>query len=168
MSPTPSPTWQPGDAEAIRRALCIPVLPQALQAISNAMAALQQTYPSAIPSAQAELAAIAAIDAQLAELTPEQLQAPIEIRRIGAVAGAISENGELPVSKADVIEYATDLLKEEVVTRFQQPTPLDLLLRRQRTSHGQALLLMLPSLSAWCRDPQLGNRPAFTAAMERG
>ena len=84
------------------------------------------------------------------------------------MAGAISDDGELPVSKADVIEYATDLLKEEVVTRFQQPTPLDLLLRRQRTSHGQALLLMLPSLSVWCRDPQLGNRPAFTAAMERG
>jgi hypothetical protein len=164
---TSIPIWQPGDGEAIRRALSIPVLPQALQAIDNVMAALLQTYPSAIPTAQGELAAIAAIDAQLAELRPEQLQAPIEIRRSGAISGAIGPDGELPVSKADVIEYATDLLKEELITRYQQPIPPELLLRRQRTSHCQALLLLLPSLSPWCLDPLLGNRPAFTAAMER-
>ncbi len=51
-----------------------------------------QPCPGAIPSAQAKLAAIAAIDEQLAELTPEQLQAPIEIRRFGAVAGAIGDD----------------------------------------------------------------------------
>ena len=55
----------------------------------------------------------------------------------------LGADGELPVSKADVIEYTTDLLREEVVPRFQQPAPLDQLLRRQRASHGQAPLLML-------------------------
>ena len=68
------------------------------------------------------------------------------MRRDAAIPGAIRADGELPVSKADVIEYATDLLREEVVTRFQHPAPLDLLLQRQRASHGQALLLMFPSL----------------------
>jgi hypothetical protein len=171
MTPTPTPAWQPDDLEAIRRALSIPVRLQALEAIAAAMAGLLQTHPGAIPSAQAELAAIGVIDQQLADLSPEQLQAPIEVRRNAAVAGAIGADGELPVSKADVIEYATDLLREEVVTRFQQPAPLDLLLHRQRASHGQALLLMLPSLAAWSRDPLLGTGSggsAFQVAMARG
>jgi hypothetical protein len=170
MTPTPSPAWQPDDLEAIRRALSIPVQLQALEAIAAAMAGLLQTHPAAIPSAQAELAAIALIDQQLAGLSPEQLQAPIEVRRNSAIAGAIGADGELPVSKADVIEYATDLLREEVVTRFQQPAPLDLLLRRQRASHGQALLLMLPSLAVWSRDPLLGTGAGsspFQVAMAR-
>ena len=139
--------------------------------MSFAKARNQASKLSAIPSAQAELAAIALIDQQLAGLSPEQLQAPIEVRRNAAVTGAIGADGELPVSKADVIEYATDLLREEVVTRFQQPAPLDLLLQRQRASHGQALLLMLPSLAAWSRDPLLGTGSggtAFQVAMARG
>ena len=85
--------------------------------------------------------------------------------------GAIGADGELPVSKADVIEYATDLLREEVVTRFQQPAPLDLLLHPQRASHAQALLLMLPSLAVWSRDPLLGSGTVgspFQVAMARG
>lgn len=171
MTPTPLPVWQPDDLEAIRRALSIPVQLQALEAIAAAMAGLLQTHPGAIPSAQSELAAIALIDQQLADLSPEQLQAPIEVRRNAAIAGAIGADGELPVSKADVIEYATDLLREEVVTRFQQPAPLDLLLQRQRASHGQALLLMLPSLAVWTRDPLLGTGTggtAFQVAMARG
>ncbi len=57
---------------------------QALEAIAAAMAGLLQTYPGAIPSAQAELAAIGLIDQQLADLSPEQLQAPIEVRRNAA------------------------------------------------------------------------------------
>ncbi len=171
MTPIPTPAWQPDDLEAIRRPLSIPVQLQALEAIAAAMAGLLQTHPSAIPSAQAELVAIALFDQQLADLSPEQMQAPIEVRRNAAIAGAIGADGELPVSKADVIVYATDLLREEVVTRFQQPASLDLLLRRQRASHGQALLLMLPSLAVWNRDPLLGTGTAggpFQVAMARG
>ena len=42
-------------------------------------------------------------------------------------------------------------------------------LRRQRSGHAQALLLMLPTLANWSRDPQLsGNGGGFTAALERG
>ena len=81
------------------------------------------------------------------------------------IASSLADGAALP--SAD--EYATDLLREEVVTRFQQPAPLDLLLHRQRASHGQALLLMLPSLAVWSRDPQLGaGGTAFQVAMTRG
>jgi len=42
-------------------------------------------------------------------------------------------------------------------------------MRRQRSSHAQALLLMLPTLANWSRDPQLNsNGGRFTAALERG
>jgi hypothetical protein len=73
------------------------------------------------------------------------------------------------VRKADVIEYDTELLREEITTRYGEGLSIDESLRRQRASHAQALLLMLPSLANWSRDPQLsGQGRGFTAALERG
>ena len=171
MSHTPSDSpyrWRAADLEGIRVALSIPARLAAIRAINDAMADLEQLYPDAIPTARRELAAIAAIDTELAGLAPEQLQAPIESRRKAVSPDALPEDGTLPVRKADVIEYDTELLREETITRFAAGVSVEQALRHQRASHSQALLLMLPSLQSWSRDPALGD-PAgrFTASLER-
>jgi hypothetical protein len=172
MSQTPADSpyrWRAADLEGIRVALSIPALMQAVRAINDAMADLEQLYPDAIPTARRELDAISAIDTELAGLGPEQLQAPIETRRKAVGPDALPEYGSLPVKKADVIEFDTELLREETVTRFGVGLSIEQALRRQRGSHAQALLLMLPTLASWSRDPQLsGGGSNFTAALERG
>jgi len=170
LTPTNSPfRWRAVDLEAIRIALSIPALMPAIRAISDAMADLEQLYPDAIPTARRELDAIGAIDAELSGLGPEQLQAPIETRRKAVAADALPDDGTLPVKKADVIEYDTDLLREETITRYGEGLSIEAALRRQRGSHAQALLLMLPTLANWSRDPQLsGQGGGFTTALERG
>lgn len=170
QTPTNSPyRWRAVDLEAIRIALSIPALMPAIRAISDAMADLEQLYPDAIPTARRELDAIAAIETELAGLGPEQLQTPIETRRKAVGPDALPKDGSLPVKKADVIEYDTELLREEITTRFGEGLSIEAALRRQRGSHAQALLLMLPTLANWSRDPQLsGNGGGFTAVLERG
>jgi len=170
QTPTESPyRWRAADLEGIRVALSIPARMSAIRAINDAMADLEQLYPDAIPTARGELNAIAAIDAELSGLTPQQLMAPIETRRKAVASDALPPDGTLPVKKADVIEYDTELLREETITRFSSGLSIEQALRRQRTSHAQALLLMLPTLAGWSRDPQLnGNGGGFTAALERG
>jgi hypothetical protein len=170
QTPTNSPyRWRAVDLEAIRIALSIPALMPAIRAISDAMADLEQLYPDAIPTARRELDAIVAIDTELAALRPEQLQAPIETCRKAVAADALPADRTLPVKKADVIEYDTELLREETITRYGESLSIEAALRRQRGSHAQALLLMLPSLANWSRDPQLsGQGRGFTAALERG
>ena len=166
---TPANTWRAADLEGIRVALSIPAQMPAVRAINDAMADLKQLYPDAIPTARRELDAIAAIDIELAGLSPEQLQAPIETRRKAGAPDALPEDGTLPVKKADVIEYDTELLREETITRYGEGLSIEGALRRQRAGHAQALLLMLPSLGGWSRDPQLsGNGGGFTVALERG
>jgi hypothetical protein len=172
MSKTPvdSPyRWRAADLEGIRIALSIPALMPAIRAISDAMADLEQLYPDAIPTARRELDAIGAIDTELVGLSPEQLQAPIETRRKAVSPDALPADGTLPVKKADVIEFDTELLREETVTRYGEGLSIEAALRRQRGSHAQALLLMLPSLAGWCRDTQLsGQGSGFTATLQRG
>jgi hypothetical protein len=161
--------WRAADLEGIRVALSIPARMPAIRAINDAMADLEQLYPDAIPTARRELDAIAAIDTELAGLSPEHLQAPIETRRKAVAADALPDDGTLPVKKADVIEFDTELLREETTTLYGEGLSIDQALRRQRASHAQALLLMLPSLAAWSRDPQLSSSGGgFTAALERG
>jgi len=160
--------WRAVDLEAIRIALSIPALMPAIRAVSDAMADLEQLYPDAIPTARRELDAIGSIDAELSGLGPEQLQAPIETRRKAVAPDALPADGTLPVKKADVIEFDTELLREETVTRFGVGLSIEAALRRQRGSHAQALLLMLPTLANWSRDPQLsGQGGGFTAALQR-
>ena len=170
QTPTaPANTWRAADLEAIRIALSIPALMPAVRAINDAMADLEQLYPDAIPTARRELDAIGAIDSELAGLGPEQLQAPIETRRKAVSPDALPEDGTLPVKKADVIEFDTELLREEITTRYGEGLSIEAALQRQRGSHAQALLLMLPSLAGWSRDPQLrGQGGGFTVALERG
>ena len=170
QTPTaPANIWRAADLEAIRVALSIPAQMPAIRVINDAMADLEQLYPDAIPTARRELDAIAAIDSELAGLTPQQLQAPIETRRKAVAPDALPKDGTLPVKKADVIEYDTELLREETITRYGEGLSIEGALRRQRSGHAQALLLMLPSLGGWSRDPQLsGNGGGFTVALERG
>jgi hypothetical protein len=161
--------WRAADLEGIRVALSIPARLPAIRAINDAMADLEQLYPDAIPTARRELDAIATIDTELAGLGPEQLRAPIETRRKAVSPDALPDDGTLPVKKADVIEFDTELLREETITRFGVGLSIEQALRRQRGSHAQALLLMLPTLANWSRDPQIsGQGSGFTAALERG
>ena len=173
-SPDPTPTsalaWRPSDLEAIRSALLIPATPPAVRAIHDAMRQLEQGYPEAIPTAQGELAAIAELDGQLMALTAEQLQTPIEITRTAAAPDVLIPGEPPPVAKADVIEYATDLLKEEIKTRYAASSAPALVLQQRRMRHGQALLLMLPALKSWTADPQLQagiGSGAFFSALQR-
>ncbi len=170
QTPTESPyRWRAADLEGIRVALAIPARMPAIRAINDAMSDLEQLYPDAIPTARRELDAINAIDTELAGLGPEQLQAPIETRRKAVAADVLPDDGTLPVKKADVIEFDTELLREEITTRYGEGLSIEAALRRQRGSHAQALLLMLPTLANWSRDPQLGGQGSgFTAALERG
>ena len=161
--------WRAADLEGIRVALSIPARLPAIRAINDAMADLEQLYPDAIPTARRELDAIAAIDTELAGLDPEQLQAPIEQRCKAVALDALPDDGSLPVKKVDMIEYDAELLRGETITRYGQGLSIEAALRRQRGSHAQALLLMLPSLANWSRDPQLsGSGSGFTAPLERG
>jgi hypothetical protein len=168
--PTDSPyRWRAADLEGIRIALSIPARLPAVRAINEAMTQLEEQYPDAIPTARRELDAISAIDTQLAGLAPEQLQALIETRRKAVPADAFPDDGTLPVRKADVIEYDTELLREETITRYGSGLSIEQALRHQRAGHAQALLLLLPSLAGWSRDPQLSSQGgAFTTALARG
>jgi hypothetical protein len=133
------------------------------------MADLGQLYPDAIRTARRELDAIAGIDSELSGLSPDQLQAPIETRRKAVASDALPADGSLPVKKADVIEYDTELLREETITRFGVGLSIEGALRRQRSGHAKALLLLLPGLESWSRDQRLGNEGgAFTTALARG
>lgn len=169
-APAPQAAWSPGDDEAIRQALSLPLSESVLLAIEAAMAAVEQLQPSAIAAVQRCLQEIAGLDHRLAALTPEQWQQPLEIQRKGAIpealTNALAADGELPVRKADVIEYATELLLEESTTRFASGTlSVGDVLLAQRKRLEQALLLMLPSLVSWRE--RLQPRDPFTAAMAR-
>jgi len=149
-NPTPNPNaWRPSDLEAIRRALLIPVTASGLRAINDAMAQLERSYPEAIPAAKASLDAIAVIDAGLAAGgTPAE---PFVIKTTRkAAAGPVP--AELPKKKLDVIEYATELLLEEVSTEYAEPTAnsYGLSPAAQRRGHVANLLLVLPGLVSWC------------------
>lgn len=146
---TPNPNaWRPADLEAIRRALLIPVTAPALRAINDAMAQLERSYPEAIPAAKASLDAIAVLDAGLASGgTPAE---PFVIKTTRkAAAGPVP--AELPKKKLDVIEYATELLMEEVSTEYAEPTANSsgLSSGAQRRGHVANLLLILPGLASW-------------------
>ena len=93
---------------------------------------------------------------------------PLETRRKAVAADALPADGTLPVKKADVIEFDTELLREETITPYGEGHSIEQVLRRQRASHAQALLLLLPTLANWSRDPQLsGQGGGFTAVLER-
>ena len=99
----------------------------------------------------------------------EHLQALIATRHKAVAADALPVGGTLPVKKSDVIEFDTELLREETSTRYGEGLSIKAALRRQCIGHAQALLLMLPTLAGCSRDPQLrGRGGGFNAALEGG
>ena len=160
---TPLCTWRPGDAEALRIALSIPVTSAALAALNREMAQLQTHYPTGVCTAQGHLDAVAVLDQQLAVLTPADLNAPIRSRRKG-VAGGVVPN-PLPLSKLAVVDYATELLLEETESEWNPagPSPA-VVLNRQRSQHIGQLALLLPRLQNW----RQCNTDPFQGSLVRG
>jgi hypothetical protein len=156
-------TWRPGDAEALRIALCIPVISAALAALNREMAQLQTHYSTGVCTAQRHLDAIADLDQQLAALTPAEVSGPVRSRRKG-VAGGVVPN-PLPLSKLAVVEYATELLLEETESQWDPnaPSPV-VVLGRQRSQHIGQLALLLPRLQNW----RQCNSDPFRGVLQRG
>ncbi|MFU8884943.1 MAG: hypothetical protein ACNA8O_05740 [Cyanobacteriota bacterium] len=163
QSSPPTCSWRPGDAEALRIALSIPVTSAALTALNREMAQLQTHYPTGVCTAQRHLEAIADLDQQLASLTPAQANSPLRSRRKG-VAGGVVPN-PLPLSKLAVVEYATDLLLEENESEWDPagPSPA-VVLNRQRSQHIGQLALLLPRLQNW----RQCNPDPFRGSLVRG
>jgi hypothetical protein len=163
QSSHPTCTWRPGDAEALRIALSIPVTSAALAALNREMALLQTHYPTGVCTAQGHLDAIATLDQQLASLTPAEVNNPVRTKRKG-VAGGVVPN-PLPLSKLAVVEYATELLLEETDTEWNPagPSPA-VVLNRQRSQHIGQLALLLPRLQNW----RQCNPDPFRGSLVRG
>jgi hypothetical protein len=159
----PTCSWRPGDAEALRIALSIPVTSAALAALNWEMAQLQTHYPTGVCTAQRHLDAIADLDQQLAALTPAEVNNPVRTKRKG-VAGGVVPN-PLPLSKLAVVEYATELLLEETDTEWNPsgPSPA-VVLNRQRSQHIGQLALLLPNLQNW----RHCNNDPFRGSLVRG
>ena len=153
-------SWRTGDLEAIRAALGIPVSAASIGAINRAMAELERDYPAGIGVAVGSLERIAAIDQQLASTPVAPAPVVIKTSRKGA-SGPVP--AELPKRKLDVIEFATELLIEEVATEYALPESTGPSLATQRRQQVQALLLVLPALRVW--QPQVP--PRFQGVMER-
>ncbi|MFT5339095.1 MAG: hypothetical protein ACI9IO_000829 [Cyanobium sp.] len=159
----PTCTWRPGDAEALRIALSIPVNAPSLTALNREMAMLQTHYPTGVCTAQRHLDAIAVLNQQLAALTPAEVNSPIRSSRKG-VAGGVVPN-PLPLSKLAVVDYATELLLEETESEWNPagPSPA-VVLNRQRSQHIGQLALLLPRLQNW----RQCNPDPFQGSLVRG
>ena len=163
QSSPPTCSWRPGDSEALRIALSIPVTSAALAALQREMALLQTHYPTGVCTAQGHLDAIAALDQQLAALTPAELNTPIRSSRKG-VAGGVVPN-PLPLSKLAVVEYATELLLEETESQWDPSAPsAAVVLGKQRSQHIGQLALLLPRLQNW----RQCNPDPFRGSLVRG
>ena len=159
----PTCTWRPGDAEALRIALSIPVSSPSLAALNREMALLQTHYPSGVCTAHGHLDAIAVLNQQLAALTPAEVNSPVRSKRKG-VAGGVVPN-PLPLSKLAVVDYATELLLEETESEWNPagPSPA-VVLNRQRSQHIGQLALLLPRL----QNRRQCNTDPFQGSLVRG
>ena len=160
MSAGAASSWRAGDLERIRSALGIPVSAASIGAIGRAMAELERGYPAGVAVAVGCLERIAAIDQQLASTPAAAEPVVIKTSRKGAVGPVPAE---LPKRKLDVIEFATELLIEEVATEYVLPESQGPSLAAQRRQQVEALLLVLPGLRVW--QPQAP--PRFQGVMER-
>jgi hypothetical protein len=163
QSSPPTCSWRPGDSEALRIALSIPVTSAALAALNREIAQLQTHYPTGVCTAQRHLDVLAELDEELAALTPADLNAPIRSSRKG-VAGGVVPN-PLPLSKLAVVEYATELLLEETESEWNPAAPSPaMVLGRQRSQHIGQLALLLPRLQNW----RQCNPDPFRGVLQRG
>ena len=160
MSTGAAGSWRAGDLEAIRAALGIPVSAASIGAIGRAMAELERDYPAGVAVALGCLGRIAAIDQQLASTPVNAEPVLIKTSRKGAAAPVPAE---LPKRKLDVIEFATELLIEEVATEYALPESTGPTLAAKRRHQVEALLLVLPPLRVW--QPQAP--PRFQGRLER-
>ena len=160
MSAAAAGSWRAGDLEAIRAVLGIPVSSASIGAIGRAMVDLERDSPAGIAVAVGSLERIASIDQQLASAPLAAEPVVIKTSRKGA-AGPVP--AELPKRKLDVIEFATELLIEEVATEYALPESTGPSLATQRRQQVEALLLVLPGLRVW--QPQAP--PRFQGVMER-
>ena len=142
-------SWHPTDQEAIRQALALPATVPCLEAIGRAMADLQRQHPAGVLSARALLDAVAVIDQQLQQGGCVQEQAIQKSSRSGPIAGSVAAAGEAPLQKADVIEYDTALLREEIETVYANPASIAAALRCQRQGYVDQIVLLLPALASW-------------------
>ncbi len=163
QSSPPTCSWRPGDAEALRVALSIPVSSPSLSALNRETALLQTHYPTGVCTAQGHLDAIAVLDQQLAALTPAEVNSPIRSSRKG-VAGGVVPN-PLPLSKLAVVDYATEILLEETASEWNPagPSPA-VVLNRHRSLHIGQLALLLPRLQNW----RHCNTDPFRGSLVRG
>ena len=153
-------SWRAGDLEAIRSALGIPVSAASIGALGRAMVELERDYSAGIGVATRCLDQIAAIDQQLANFQVVAEPVVIKTSRKGA-AGPVP--AQLPKRKLDVIEFATELLLEEVATEYALPASTGPSLVTQRRQQVEALLLVLPGLRVW----QHQAPPRFQGRLER-
>ena len=153
-------SWRAGDLEAIRSPLGIPVCAASIGAIGRAMAELERDYPAGVAVAVGCLERIATIDQQLASTPAAAEPVVIKTSRKGAVGPVPAE---LPKRKLDVIEFATELLLEEVATEYALPESQGPSLAAHRRQQVEALLLVLPGLRVW--QPQ--TPPRFQGRLER-
>ena len=153
-------SWRAGDLEAIRSALGIPVSAASIGAIDRAMAELERDYPAGIAVAVGCLERIASIEQQLASTPVAAEPVVIKTSRKGAAAPVPAE---LPKRKLDVIEFATELLLEEVATEYTLPESQGPSLAAQRRQQVEALLLVLSGLRVW----QPKAPPRFQGRLER-
>jgi hypothetical protein len=153
-------SWRAGDLEGIRSALGIPVSAASIGAIGRAMVELERDYPAGVSVAVGSLERIAAIDQQLANFPVVAEPVVIKTSRKGAAAPVPAE---LPKRKLDVIEFATELLLEEVATEYVLPESQGPSLATQRRQQVEALLLVLPGLRVW----QPSAPPRFQGRLER-
>ena len=124
---------------------------------------LQTHYPTGVCTAQGHLDAIAALNVQLASLTPAEVNSPVRSKRKG-VAGGVVPN-PLPLSKLAVVEDATERLLEETESESNPagPSPT-VVLNRQRSQHIGQLALLLPRLQNWRKC----NHEPFKGSLVRG
>ena len=156
-------SWRPGDSEALRISLSIPVSAASLSALNREMAQLQTHYPTGVCTAQRHLDAIAELEHQLAALTPADLNPPVRSSRKGVVGGVVPN--PLPLSKLAVVEYATELLLEETESQWDPTAPSPaVVLGRQRSQHIGQLALLLPRLQNW----RQCNPDPFRGGLQRG
>ena len=160
MSTGAASSSRAGDLEAIRSALEIPVSAASIGAIGRAMAEMERDYPAGIAVAVGSLNRIKEIDQQLASSPVAAEPVLIKTSRKGAVGPVPAE---LPKRKLDVIEFATELLMEEVATEYALPESQGPSLAAQRRQQVEALLLVLPGLRVW--QPQAP--PRFQGRLER-
>jgi hypothetical protein len=83
------------------------------------------------------------------------LSIPAQMAGIRAINDAMADLEQLypdaiPTARRELDAIAaidTELLREEITTRYGEGLSVEAALRRQRGSHAQALLLMLPTLA---------------------